>query len=528
MTYTVADSWGKALGVPAQNLVIAIVLFSAYPLAALFTKLPAHAATAKHLFSITVATVICVFIVDPWLYVQLLTACVSAWALVAYKRESKWVPITVFLGILSLLSVHHLENQIFNPDESRSDNTGPIMMLVIKLSTFAWAAHDGTKKHETLTKEQQRTAIREMPSLIEFLGYAFFFGGWFVGPANDFADYRKFTRGEAPFDRIPPRTVPAFKTFLVGLFTIGIFMAGAKPLAHIKATYPSFLEQPLWYRIIYITLAGNVVRCKYYGAWKLAEGACAISGISYLGPDPKDPKKQLFTRVQNVDPYALELAQSPRDYIGAWNQQTGKWLRNCVYLRVAPQEPSATTKADTKDPAAKGKKGGGSTAFANFCTYLTSAVWHGFRPGYYFTFLSGAMVTITGQLLRRNLRPLVVQPSQLAPYKPLYDALGWLFTQFSINYICAPFPVYTVANGLKVWRSVYYMVHVWNFAAIVFFGALGGGRICRRVGKALGASYGGHRESGGQAELTKSVADSSGVLLTGSTPKSERATKKVQ
>jgi lysophospholipid acyltransferase len=35
-----------------------------------------------------------------------------------------------------------------------------------------------------------------MPSILEYLGYIFFFGGFMVGPAFEFMDYRKFTNME--------------------------------------------------------------------------------------------------------------------------------------------------------------------------------------------------------------------------------------------------------------------------------------------------------------------------------------------
>lgn len=35
-----------------------------------------------------------------------------------------------------------------------------------------------------------------MPSILEYLGYIFFFGGFMVGPAFEFMDYRQFTNME--------------------------------------------------------------------------------------------------------------------------------------------------------------------------------------------------------------------------------------------------------------------------------------------------------------------------------------------
>ncbi|KAJ3156596.1 lysophospholipid acyltransferase [Geranomyces variabilis] len=510
MPLAAAEELAASLKMPLQNLTIALVLFSAYPLAWIYARLPKHAATAKHIFSIAITSALFLSLVDVFLYFQLLGAALLAYVVVAAGRQSQWTPVGVFLGILGLLSYHHLNNQIINPDPDRSDNTGPVMMMVIKLSTFAWAAHDGTKPKEALTTEQRRTAIHHMPTLLEFLGYAFFFGGWLVGPANDFSEYRRFTRGEPPFDHIPPKGFASLRTFLMGMLTLGIYIQFDKPLSHWYIIEDEFMTRSFFYRLMYINLAGNIVRCKYYGVWKLAEGACNLSGIGYLGPCPSNPQKQIFARVQNVEPLTVERAQSPREYIGGWNQQTGKWLRNCIYVRLSPVQTDASKAADV---AAGRKPKKPSTAFANMATYLASAIWHGFRPGYYFCFLSGGIVTITGQILRRNLRPLVIAPSRLALYKPIYDFLGWLLTQISLNYICAPFPVYWVANGLRVWSSVYYIVHIWNFAAIVFFSFFGGGAVVRRVGRTLGVVYPGRGGGGAPHAAVNGVVNKSEAAL---------------
>lgn len=52
---------------------------------------------------------------------------------------------------------------------------------------------------------------------------------------------------------------------------------------------------------------------------------------------------------------------------------TNNWLRNYMYLRVTP----------------KGKKPG---FVASMCTFVTSAFWHGFEPGYYMAFVLAAFV----------------------------------------------------------------------------------------------------------------------------------------
>jgi lysophospholipid acyltransferase len=104
----------------------------------------------------------------------------------------------------------------------------------------------------------------------------------------------------------------------------------------------------------------------------MAEGACILSGLGYNGFDPKTGKV-FWDRLENVNPWSLETAQNTRGYIDSWNKNTNHWLRNYIYLRVTP----------------KGKKPGFRASMA---TFVTSALWHGFYPGYYLTFVMGSLV----------------------------------------------------------------------------------------------------------------------------------------
>ena len=119
-------------------------------------------------------------------------------------------------------------------------------------------------------------------------------------------------------------------------------------------------------------------RFKYYGVWKMAEGACILSGLGFHGYNPDGTLK--WDRMANVSPIALETAQNNKAYLETWNQMTNKWLKNYVYLRVTP----------------RGKKPGFRSSMA---TFTTSAVWHGFYPGYYLTFVSAAFIQTCGKCI---------------------------------------------------------------------------------------------------------------------------------
>lgn len=64
-----------------------------------------------------------------------------------------------------------------------------MMVLVIKLTSFAWSVHDGQvynynktnikddEKKKLQSRHQIENRVTEMPGLLAFYGYVFFFGG---------------------------------------------------------------------------------------------------------------------------------------------------------------------------------------------------------------------------------------------------------------------------------------------------------------------------------------------------------------
>ncbi|KAG7121163.1 Lysophospholipid acyltransferase like protein [Verticillium longisporum] len=85
---------------------------------------------------------------------------------------------------------------------------------------------------------------------------------------------------------------------------------------------------------------------------------------------------------------------------------TNKWLRNYVYLRVTP----------------RGKKPGFR---ASLMTFGTSALWHGFYPGYYMTFILASLIQTVAKNFRRYVRPFFLDPDSGLPNrkKKYYDLL---------------------------------------------------------------------------------------------------------
>jgi lysophospholipid acyltransferase len=255
-------------------------------------------------------------------------------------------------------------------------------------------------KDEDLSEFQKERALKRMPDLLSYTGYVvccsteaqhmillmtmqLFFPALMAGPAFDYVEYTKYI-STAMFDlppgtdpakgpprrkqrRIPRSGTPATIKMVGGLVWIFVFLK-LSSIYNIKLLMSDrYLEYGFLRRVWTLHVFCFAVRTKYYGVWALTEGACILSGIGYAGFDVKTGRAK-WDRVVNVKPWDIEMAQNTRAYIGNWNINTNNWLRNYVYLRVTP----------------KGKKPGFRASIA---TFLTSAMWHGFYPGYYMTFV---------------------------------------------------------------------------------------------------------------------------------------------
>ncbi|KAI8587860.1 MBOAT, membrane-bound O-acyltransferase family-domain-containing protein [Geranomyces variabilis] len=457
------------LGIPLDLVKAAVMLAAAFPAAIVYRLIPRRAPpTFRHVYSIVMSGTLFCTLFDVTGLAQLGGAAVSVYGIVKAKRAKRWAPIAVFAFALGGLSLNHIVGQLILKSNVSFDHTAPMMVLVIKLTSFAWAAYDGTRNDEDLSEDQRKLAIRKMPGLIEYLGYIFFFGGFLVGPSFEFVDYKRFIENQPPFDKRPSSFVPTIRALGAAAISFVLFFKFGNSWSYMHALTPDFSQQSMFRRLLFMQIAGGIARSKYYVAWKLSEAACVLTGIGFNGYSPSGEPR--WDRVQNIAIRKFELANNPKSAIDNWNKNTGLWLRRYVYLRIV-------------DSGIK------STAVAAVATYVASAFWHGFRPGFYLTFVTGSFLNIGARTIRRNIRPLFHGNSKLAPLRPVYDVLGWAATIGAINYLVAPFVVHSVHNSLTVWKANAFMLHIALGAVQIGYGFLGLGALTRKFGESIGATY---------------------------------------
>ncbi|KAG6328886.1 hypothetical protein ID866_10203 [Astraeus odoratus] len=398
-------------------------------------------------------------------FAQLLGSILGTYFIAANVKGPN-MPWIVFIFVMGHLTINHVIRALYGLSYETFEITGPQMVLTMKLTTFAWNVWDGRRPVEDLDKWQLQKRITKYPTLLEFLGFSFYFPGILVGPYIDYVSYTslvdeslfKIAPGEIkkPSKRAIPdgRKRVAYRKMLVGLIFLGLFVVLSPTYHYGVAVTPWFLTLGLFKRILVFQFCGFVERCKYYAVWTLTEGASILTGFGFTGYSQSG--QSLWEGAANVNVRNIEFPPNFKILLDSWNINTNVWLRECIYKRVTP----------------KGKKPGFRSSML---TFLTSAFWHGIAPGYYLTFLFGGFITTAARLCRAGFRPLVLPPPGAPPttVKRVYDLLGTLASITLLNYVAAPFMLLTLRDSLEGWRRIGWYGFWMVGSALTFFYAGG-------------------------------------------------------
>ncbi|KAF1788153.1 Membrane bound O-acyl transferase, MBOAT [Phytophthora cactorum] len=409
----------ELVGVPVDQLRCVACLLTVYPLAIVVRKLPS--VTAKHWLHICAGVSIAQFVYGTgWLH-SLLSSLVT-YALVCVLPPKR-APFVVFLANMVFVAALHIHRMRVNYMGWSMDSTASQMLLLIKLTSFAFNYHDvrdGDSEHTKRVKQSRKQlAIPQIPSLLEFLGFVYCFTTFLAGPAFEYKEYSdaihqtRFVDKNGVRRNVSPARA-ALSKLLLGLGLMGLLVRfGA--LADLNEIL-SDEKQPMLMKWGRLFVALFLTRAKYYVAWKLAEERLCLLALGWDG-------------VSNVDILGFELGANVREISRAWNKGTQNWLERYVYTRT------------------------GNSLLA---TYSVSALWHGFYPGYYLFFLTVPLATSVNRLARRHVRPYVVD----SPIKPLYDLVGMICTAMVVNYLAVSFVVLSWEDAVAGFRSMRFAGHV--------------------------------------------------------------------
>jgi lysophospholipid acyltransferase len=499
------------VGFPADQLAMVVCLLLNYPLGFLFLRLfdqsssssttfrsPSSLALAlRHVYSVLPSAVFGVWLFGWDILHSLVSSLVGYAILLTMSQRSASCGKVMFIYAMAYVAASHIYSMYYSYMDWHLDFTRPQMIVTIKLTTLAFNLSDAKHRaEEDLSAHEKEKRVKELPSLLEFIGYIYFFPSFLAGPHIYFADYKRFiegtlyVKGEAPSTAMPT----AFK--------LGQALLCLAVTAPLSAMMPipwmcsdDYYTQGFAFKFFYMWLSLLAARFSFYFVWLLSEGSFIACGIGYNGKvkNPRTGKEEVnWDRFNNVDVLGWELyGQSPRVCIASWNRQVQQWLYNYVYVR------SFYTIEVFDEKAQKMVKIKKRPWYSTLLTNLLSAFWHGFYPGYYLGFGSVSFVIEAARILRGVLRhrfllksePVaaaaaeddspagkgkeakpetkVNTPAAAAapverpgPLKPVYDVASWALTQASISLCMFPVLVLEFSCSIRVWHSLAWWAHV--------------------------------------------------------------------
>mmetsp|Transcript_36493 Transcript_36493/g.88082 ORF Transcript_36493/g.88082 Transcript_36493/m.88082 type:complete len:515 (-) Transcript_36493:1059-2603(-) len=443
------------IGMDTETVSYVLGMFVCYPLGMVMAQIPYG--TMRHIFSFLLGAFLLQFTIGAqWVHHMISSLVAYAMIMVLPRKTLKMILPTFAMVYLTL---GHLHRQYVNYLGWDLDFTGSQMVLTMKLYMIAYNLFDGEQlakgAEDRAAKKCAPYALKDVPNILEFLGYTFCFSNLLAGPATEYSVYLRAIDGSVfktadGKTKMPSNLWPTLRPLLTSLLCLGLhlYLGSLYPIMDTEdpqnntpfILQEGFLSRPFLLRFLHCWLGLLAVRQKYYFGWKNAEGAQNVWYAGFDGWDEKGQSKGWDTS-SNVDILGFEFAADVQNMSKNWNKKTSFWLTRYVYMRT----------------------GGNLMA-----VYFMSAFWHGFYPGYYMFFLAVPLPTVVDRMAKKKIAPYFPSTSPFSPYK----MLGTLATTTTINYLILPFVILAGGWSWETYKSFHFAGHIGCVVAYIILSML--------------------------------------------------------
>uniref|UniRef100_A0A8C4WXG3 Membrane bound O-acyltransferase domain containing 2b n=1 Tax=Eptatretus burgeri TaxID=7764 RepID=A0A8C4WXG3_EPTBU len=356
---------------------------------------PSHASpNIRHIVATILGFYLAIFCFG-W-YTLHFVAYVSVSFALLHLVSAKHVHRYSFVVAIGYLSLCQMWVYISDYGVYSTDFTGPMMVMAQKITSLAFEVHDGLgRKNEELSEDQQRLAVRQRPNLLQYLSYNFNFLSILAGPCCSYKDYVAFIEGwsctawanpQGQSDSKPngykvwaepSPTGAAFLKLAVAVASLGLHLTLGRAFPVLYNVDERFVRTGSFHaRLCYLVVSVQAARPKYYFAWSLADAIHNAAGFGFNGYTKSGQPR--WDLVSNINIWNIETATSFKMFLDNWNTQTVRWLKFVCYDRLDKHTTVAT--------------------------FMLSAAWHGVYPGYYFTFFTGILMSLSARVVRTLLK----------------------------------------------------------------------------------------------------------------------------
>ncbi|KAI9144765.1 MBOAT, membrane-bound O-acyltransferase family-domain-containing protein [Paraphysoderma sedebokerense] len=314
----------------------------------------------------------------------------------------------------SATDIKELKDKILADDKAKSAQSKPAADSDNKIP-LAWAGD---------------LSLPKLPSLLETLGYAYFYGSFLVGPQFSFSLYKKYITleqfkvgGKKSLEQIKnTSTSAATRTFLIGVFYLGITQV-------LQVLFPSSY-----------VVTSDFASLPYLGVWKLTEGSCQLACIGFNGLDSRGEPD--WSGLLNINIWKYETATALGQIIANFNVNTNHWAKLYLFKRLRF--------LGNKNLSALGTLG-----------FLS--IWHGFHPGYAFAFSLEFIDMETERALAVLVKPYTqsfYEPNGNKVGRYLHSTICYIMMSCGLYYAALGFDLLTASNIIATMNSLYWSGHI--------------------------------------------------------------------
>lgn len=407
----------------SDQIYFVLCLILSVPSSILFKSFPAGTRFdwIKHTFSIVWSFLVYRLLFSNIDYLICLIPVILVW--IAAKMMNKYpsikghICITTWIGCIGFLSALHINRMTKYWYLNTIDSTTVHMMITIKLTQFI------TDKYKHSERDKHN------PSFLEWMGFIYFIPSLLAGPVLTFEEYINFiiySRNSETKDETRKKINQCWKLLPKALGLVTMAIIGFIWYSPFYMISESFSNLSFTRKLLYMYISMLLLRCKYYFVWTISEIAYVISGASPF----------VTFRGRNVDILQVEFASNTHSITNGWNKKTNEWLKTSVYQTLAAK--------------------GYAKHYCIITTNLISAVWHGFYPGYYITFILGGTCTFIGRIWRKHVSSYVNKTQHPIIVK-IYNFSKIPIMMLILSFCGMPFNLYSLKYSLKAYNELYWV-----------------------------------------------------------------------
>lgn len=320
------------------------------------------------------------------------------------------------------------------------------MILLLRAVGISFEVNIAAQKQDNRTSYEKDLL---QLGFLDILYYSFNFIGLLTGPYYSYKTYLDYFRFS--FGQYANCTKATIEKFVAVPIYIGIYLLAGYiwPLEYAKSD-EFYQVRGVLYRLWYIFPTFLIFRMRMYAGLTLSECVCTITGLgaypsvannkSGAGPSLEGyeslniaPEKHEydFETIRNMDVKGTETCVTFREGMKTWNMCVQYWLAVVVYKRFPSKQ------------------------FRTLATLVTSAVWHGIHPGYYFC-ICGAPFYLPVEDLWNKL----VRKDAKGPLRQFLDALFTLSKWLAFSYMGTAFLLLSIDKIWAFYSSVYHIPYI--------------------------------------------------------------------